>query len=381
MDRVCSGGEHSLMILCSNPNAQYLTYKEEIDQAVHRVLNSGRYILGDEVSAFEREFAEYIGVKHGIGTGSGTEAIHLALAACDIGKGDEVITVAHTAVATVAAIELAGAVPVFVDIEPKFYTMDPEKIQSVITKKTKAILPVHLYGQAVDMNPIMDIANQHGLRLIEDCAQAHGTTYDNRKVGSFGDFGCFSFYPTKNLGALGDGGILVTNNDELARKARLIREYGWSERYVSFCKGWNTRLDEIQAAILRVKLRHLDKDNARRANIAACYFNYLKMLNLALPVRRENATHVYHLYVIRSQKRDKLLGFLRKRGIGAAVHYPVPVHLQPAYRGRHHGIGSLLETERAVREVLSIPMYPEIKAGEIKLISSAIQEFECENDR
>ena len=381
MDRICSRGENSIMIFCSNPHAQYLTYRKEIDEAVHRVLDGGRYILGEEVSAFELEFAAYIGVEHGIGTGSGTEAIHLALTACGIGNGDEVITVSHTAVASVAAIELAGAIPVFVDIEPKYYTLNPARLEGAITRKTKAIIPIHLYGHPADMAPIMDIAQKHGLRIIEDCAQAHGAAYKGKRVGSFGDMACFSFYPTKNLGALGDGGMVVTNNEKLAHQSRLLREYGWSERYISSYKGWNTRLDEVQAAILRVKLRHLDKDNARRACIAVCYSHHLEALNVVVPTCREKATHVYHLYVIRSQRRDELITFLRDKGIVATIHYPVPVHFQPAYRSRLHDKGTLPETEQAAREILSIPMYPELQESDIKLIFNTIQEFEDENDR
>ena len=368
------------MILCSNPHAQYLTHKKEIDKAIQRVLDRGWYILGEEVASFEKEFASYIDVNHGIGAGSGTEAIHLALSACGIGSGDEVITVSNTAVATVAAIELTGAVPVFVDIEPAYYTLDPARIEKVITEKTKAILPVHLYGHPADMASIIKTAQEHGLRIIEDCAQAHGATYGGRRVGSFGDMACFSFYPTKNLGALGDGGIVLTNNEALAQRARLLREYGWSERYISSLTGWNTRLDEVQAAILRIKLRHLDDENAKRAHLAAAYTQALETLNIRVPVCREKATHVYHLYVIRSLRRDDLLQFLREKGIGAAIHYPVPIHLQPAYRGRIHGADSLPETERAARVIMSIPIYPELQENELKWIVNAIHSYEAGND-
>jgi dTDP-4-amino-4,6-dideoxygalactose transaminase len=314
------------MILCSNPKAQYLSYKSEIDTAISRVLDSGWYILGKEVKAFEKEFTGYIGVAHGIGVGSGTEALHLALVACGIGRGDEVITVSHTAVATVAAIELAGATPVLVDIDPEFYTIDPDKIESAITTHTKAIIPVHIYGHPADMDPIAEIAEKHNLKVIEDCAQAHGATYKGKRVGSFGDMGCFSFYPTKNLGAIGDGGIVVTGDKELAEKARLLREYGWAERYVSHFTGWNTRLDEIQAAILCVKLKHLDDDNSKREHIAEEYNKELGYVDIILPKQRKDSTHVYHLYVIRAERRDALLSFLREKGIGASIHYPEPVH-------------------------------------------------------
>jgi dTDP-4-amino-4,6-dideoxygalactose transaminase len=369
------------MILCSNPKAQYLSYKSEIDAAISRVLDSGLYILGNEVRSFEEEFARYIDVAHGIGVGSGTEALHLALSACGIGRGDEVITVSHTAVATVAAIELAGATPVLVDINPDFYTIDPEKIESAITSHTKAIIPVHIYGHPADMDPILEIANNYNLLIIEDCAQAHGAKYKGKRVGSIGNIGCFSFYPTKNLGALGDGGIVVTNYANLASKASQLREYGWTERYVSHFAGWNTRLDEIQAAILRVKLEHLDEDNAKRMDIAARYSHDLKELKVDVPICRENATHVYHLYVIRCILRNEIIAFLRDKGIGASIHYPLPVHLQPAYRGRLRGADSLPETERAAREIISLPMYPELQEEEIKFILNTIRKYGGENDR
>jgi len=366
-------------ILCSNPLAQYNTHRSEIDLAIQRVLDKGWYILGDEVKAFEEEFAGYIGVSHGIGVGSGTEALHIALSACGIGSGDEIITVSHTAVATAAAIELTGAKPVFVDIEPDFYSINPEEVERAITPRTKAIVPVHIYGQSADMSPILDIAEKHGLRVIEDCAQAHGALYRGRRLGSRGDMACFSFYPTKNLGAVGDGGMVVTDNAELAEKARLLREYGWAERYVSHIKGWNTRLDELQSAVLRVKLRHLDEDNKKRMKLAELYERELSGISLILPKERDGATPVYHLYVVRSEKRDSLQAFLKIKNIGSLVHYPVPIHLQPAYRGRLAAGNSLPETERAAREVLSLPMYPEIMETEIRTVAEAIKEFEYTN--
>ena len=364
------------MILCGNPKAQYLARKDEIDVALKRVLESGWYILGEEVKAFEKEFADYIGVSYGVGVGSGTEAIHLALVACGIGQGDEVITVSHTATATVAAIELAGATPVFVDIEPDFYTMDPAKLDAAITSRTKAILPVHIYGLPVNMDPILEVAEKHNLRIIEDCAQAHGAIYKGKRVGSLGDVGCFSFYPTKNLGAIGDGGMLVTDNIELAQKARLLREYGWTERQVSQFAGWNTRLDEVQAAILRVKLKHLDKDNSKRMHLAEIYNEELSLstANLILPKQRENSGHVYHLYVIRSQRRNELLSLLRKKGIGALIHYPVPVHLQPAYNSLQ-GHDKLPETEHIAKEIISLPIYPELSEYDLQTVVKAVKEF------
>lgn len=339
-----------------------------------RVLNSGRYILGKEVDAFEEEFSRYISVAHGIGVGSGTEALHLALSACGIGRGDEVITVAHTAVATVAAIELAGATPVLVDIDSDFYTIDPEKIESAITSHTKAIIPVHIYGHPADMDPILKIARKNRLYVIEDCAQAHGAMYKGNRVGSIGDIGCFSFYPTKNLGALGDGGMVVTSNKELSKRAYLLREYGWTERYVSHFSGWNTRLDEIQAAILRVKLKHLDEDNSKRMRIAEMYNKDLGVSNIVLSKQRKNSTHVYHLYVIRSSKRNELLTFLREKGIGASIHYPVPVHLQPAYKSLY-GCEELPETEKIAKEIVSLPIYPELSESDVQMIIRVIMDF------
>ena len=362
------------MILCANPKAQYLAHKQEIDDAVNRVLESGRYILGDEVGSFEEEFAAFLGVKHSVGVGNGTEALHLALVACGVGDGDEVATVSHTAVATVAAIEMAGASPVFVDIDPVTYNMDPEYLKKAITSKTKAVIPVHLYGHPAPMEEILAIAREYNLCVIEDCAQAHGATYLGKRVGSFGDMACFSFYPTKNLGALGDGGMVATNDDKLAENARLLREYGWKERYVSHVYGWNTRLDEIQAAILRVKLNYIDTDNAARARHARSYCEGLSgaSSSLVLPIARQGARHVYHLFVIRIRDRDSLLKFLGEKGIGAAVHYPVPVHQQPAFEGFG---GALSQTERVAKEILSLPMYPELTEDEIHSTIGAVREF------
>ena len=363
------------MILCANPRRQYLAHKDEIDGAVMRVLDRGRYILGEEVKALEAEFAAYIGVGYGIGVGSGTEGLHLALKACEIGAGDEVITVSHTAVATVAAIEQAGAKPVLVDIEPGFFTIDPRQIAAAVTSKTKAIIPVHLYGQAADLDPVLEIAGKNGLKVIEDCAQAHGAMYKGKRIGSFGDLACFSFYPTKNLGALGDGGIVVTDQPKLAQRLRLLREYGWAERYVSHFPGGNSRLDEVQAAILRVKLHYLDQDNAARARIASIYNTKLTGCDMVLPTCRQETNHVYHLYVVRTQRRDALKGHLKDKGIAALVHYPVPVHLQPAYQGRLTGVDQLLETERAAQEVLSLPIYPELNEADLKTVIKVVRTF------
>ena len=363
------------MILCSNPLAQYRAHQAGIDDAIRRVLAGGRYILGDEVRAIEAEFANYIGVRHAIGVGSGTEALHVALRSCGIGTGDEVITVAHTAVATVAAIDLAGATPVLVDIDADYFSIVPAAVDAAITPRTKAIVAVHLYGQPADLAALKAIAQRNKLRLIEDCAQAHGAYFDGKRAGSIGDVACFSFYPTKNLGAIGDAGMVVTNDDAIGAKARSIREYGWVDRYSSAVPGWNTRLDEMQAAILRVKLPSLDVDNGRRVQLADRYDAAFIDLPLGLPKRRASATHVFHLYVVRSPRRDEMQAHLKTRGIGALVHYPVPVHRQPAYADRELNRGALPETDKAAREVLSLPMYPELAGAEQDIVIDAVRSF------
>lgn len=363
------------MILCANPGAQYQAHKAEIDAAVDRVLARGWYILGEETRAFEAEFAAFIGVREAVGVGSGTDAVQLALAACEIGAGDEVITVSHTAVATVAAIEMAGATPVLVDIEPDYFTIDPAQIEAAITPRTRAIIPVHIYGQPANLDPILDLASRHKLRVIEDCAQAHGATYRGKRAGAHGDIACFSFYPTKNLGAIGDGGMVVTDQLALAERARLLREYGWAERYVSHIPGRNSRLDELQAAILRVKLRQLDDDNQKRAQIAEKYSEGLSDCGLSLPAIREEATHVFHLYVVRAPERDELQAFLTSRDVNTLIHYPVPVHLQPAYVNIARGAKGLSETETAAREILSLPMYPELADQDVEQVIESIRSF------
>jgi dTDP-4-amino-4,6-dideoxygalactose transaminase len=363
------------MILCSNPKAQYLAYRAQIDAAIQRVLESGYYILGTEVKAFESEFAAYATAKHCVAVGSGTDALHVAIRALGIGPGDEVITTAHTAVATISAIELAGATPVFADIDPRYFTLDTAAVARMISPATKAIIAVHLYGQPADVAGLSALAKRHGIKLIEDCAQAHGAAYQGRRVGSMGDVGCFSCYPTKNLGAIGDGGMIVTSDDAVATQCRLLREYGWAERYVSHISGFNSRLDELQAAILRVKLPSLDADNQKRRDIAARYDAELSGLPLVLPERRPETSHVFHLYVLRVQGRERLLDHLRGAGVGALIHYPVPIHLQKAYVGKVRGGESLPETERAAREVLSLPMYPELSEAEVSSVVSALRSY------
>lgn len=367
------------MILCANPAAQYRAHRDEIDAAIRRVCESDRFILGPEVEAFEREFAAHVGAGHGVGVASGTDAIALALRACRVGPGDEVVTVSHTAVATVAAIEIAGAAPVCVDIEPDHFTIDPAAIERAITPRTRAIVPVHLYGQPAEMDAVLAVARRHGLKIIEDCAQAHGATVGDRRVGAIGDAGCFSFYPTKNLGALGDGGMVVTDDAALAERLRGLRQYGWETPGVSQRPGINSRLDEIQAAVLRAKLPHLDADNARRGALARRYDAALADLDLdlelSLPARREGSSHVHHLYVVRTPRRDALREALAGQDIQAGIHYPLPVHLQPAYAGRLATAGSLRESERAAREVLSLPLYPELAEADVDRVAEAVVAF------
>jgi dTDP-4-amino-4,6-dideoxygalactose transaminase len=364
----------------TNPRAGYLAQQPEIDAAVSRVLEGGGYILGREVEIFESAFADFIGVAHAVACASGTDAIELALRACGIGTGDLVFTVSHTAVATVAAIERAGAIAVLIDIEPGTYTMAPfelsRSLRTPLSGQPAAVLPVHLYGQPADLCALGEIARAHGLRLIEDCAQSHGASYSGRATGSVGDVGCFSFYPTKNLGAAGDGGMAVTNDPAIATALREIREYGWKERFVSTRIGINSRLDPIQAAILDVKLRNLAGDNARRQAIASRYDAGLAGLPLIAPARRADAMHVFHQYVIRLAERDALRERLRVTGIGTGVHYPVPVHLQPAYRDRCAvGPSGLGLTERAARQILSLPMYPQLSDAEVDQVIAEISEF------
>jgi dTDP-4-amino-4,6-dideoxygalactose transaminase len=370
-----------MMVPASNPLASYRARKEAIDVAVRNAMEGGWYILGKEVAAFESEFAAYVGCTHGIGVGSGTEAIQMALKACGIGAGDEVITVSHTAVATVAAIEAVGAVPVLIDIEPDYFTMDPDKLASAMSSRTKAVIPVHLYGQPADLVAILDVARTRGLRIIEDCAQAHGATYREKPVGAWGDMACFSFYPTKNLGACGDGGMVTTSDPALAERCRLLREYGWAERYISSIPGGNSRLDELQAAILRVKLPTLDDDNTRRKKIADQYNRLLADTQLVLPKRRPQGRHVFHLYVVRTGRRDELRAFLAAHDIGALIHYPVPIHLQPAYQGRIRCGDDMEETEKVACEILSLPMYPEMTDDDVHRTAAAIGEYlEKKND-
>ena len=362
-------------ILAVDLKTQYASLRIEIDAAISRVLESGTFILNGEVEAFEAAFASYCGCQHAIGVGSGTEALHLALLAGGIQKDDEVITVSHTAVATVAAIELSGARPVLVDIDPGRYTMTPELFEAAITPRTRAVIPVHLYGCPADLDSILEIARRKNLFIVEDCAQAHGAIYRGRRVGAWGDVAAFSFYPTKNLGAYGDGGALVTNDPALAGRISLLRQYGWQERYVSTIKGLNSRLDELQAAILRVKLGYLDAWNARRQKLAKLYSDLLLGCDIILPFQPDATEHVYHQYVIRHAQRDALKAFLSRQGIQSFIHYPLPIHLQPAYKNLNYVQGDLPVSEMAAKQVLSLPLYPEMSEDSVEMVSRAVIEF------
>jgi dTDP-4-amino-4,6-dideoxygalactose transaminase len=347
--------------------------RDELDQAIAEVLDSGWAILGPQVKSFESEFAEYCGAAEAVGVGNGTDAIMLGLMSLGIEPGDEVIITANAGVPPISAIERAGAMPVLVDIDPATHTMDPEHIRRAVTSKTRAVVVVHLYGQPASMEPILAVAHAHGLRVLEDCAQAHGATYQGQRCGSMGDAAAFSFYPTKNLGAIGDGGVIVTSQSEVAQRARLLRQYGWEKQYHSVMPGTNSRLDELQAAVLRVKLRHLDEANAARKAIAARYTAALaKLRPIAHQADRDS---VYHLYVVQSAERDALRSWLDEQQIGSAIHYPEPVHHQPAYANIRVGPGGLEHTERAAREVLSLPLFPELDAVNVDRVIAACQEF------
>jgi dTDP-4-amino-4,6-dideoxygalactose transaminase len=364
----------------ANPGAGYRALKSKIDAAVATALSSGWYVLGAELKAFEAEFAAWLGVPAVIGCGNGTDAIALALRGLGIGSGSAVVTVSHTAVATVAAIELAGATPMLIDIDPIHYTMDPDALHRVLKEPPpglppiRAVVPVHLYGQPADLDRIVPLCRAFGIALIEDCAQAHGARLHGQRVGTFGDAATFSFYPTKNLGALGDGGAVAVSDPVLATRIAALRQYGWHKHFISDEVGMNSRLDEVQAAILRVKLAHLDSQNARRRQIAEAYTAVLADGPLRPPQQRSGASHVFHLYVTRSGDRHCFQSELQLAGVGSGIHYPVPVHLQPAYAGRVKvGPGGCKETELAAREVLSLPLYPELTDVEVDTVCAALR--------
>lgn len=353
--------------------AQYATIRDEIDEAVRAVLESGQFILGPQVRAFEGEFAALVGCREAVAVASGTDALHLALRAYGIGPGDEVITTTFTFVATGTAISLTGATPVFVDIDPETCNIDPEEVARALTVRTKAILPVHLYGQPAAMPAILEVARRHGVRVIEDCAQAVGATVGERPVGGQGDVGCFSFFPTKNLGAAGDGGMLTTNDPDVAARLRLLRQHGSREKYHADLPGFNSRLDELQAAILRVKLRHLPRWTAERRRLAAAYTAGLPDAGVGPLAEAPGMRGVYHLYTVRAPARDALLAHLQAEGIEARVYYPVPLHRQRVYRDLP--TPPLPASEAAAREVLSLPLYPEMTAEQQAHVCKAVRTF------
>ncbi len=356
-----------------NLRKQYQSIQNEIDEAIAAVLHECNFILGEEVKLLEEEFAQFCGVKYGVGVSSGTESIHLALRAFDIGPGDEVITAANTFIATVLAISYTGARPVLVDVRSEDYNIDVSKIADAITEKTKAIIPVHLYGQCADMDPIIKIAQRYGLCVIEDACQAHGAEYKGRRAGSMGDAGCFSFYPGKNLGAYGDGGMVITDDEQIADKLRLLRNYGSTRKYYHKSKGLNSRLDTLQAAVLRVKLKYLQGWNIVRRKNAEIYNAQLtKLDDVIIPEEMLHNKHVYHLYVIRVKNRDELFDNLKQKGISVGIHYPVPIHLQEAYKDLGYRKGDFPVTEVLAKEIISLPMCPEINKEQINYISKTI---------
>ena len=359
--------------------AQYHSIKTEIDQAISGVLESSQFVLGKEVAAFEEEFAAYCESREAIGVNSGTSALHLALLAAGIRPGDEVITTPFTFVATVAAILYVGAVPVYVDIDPVSFNLDPSKLEAAITPKTKAILPVHLYGQPADMDPLLEIARRHNIVTIEDAAQAHGAEYKGRRTGSLADLACFSFYPGKNLGAYGEGGAVVTANPEYADTVRSLRNWGESQRYHHDLRGFNYRLEGMQGAILRVKLRHLERWTEARRNNASIYNELLQGCGVITPVQMPYARHVYHVYVIRASNRDALAQTLRAAGVQYGIHYPLPIYLQKAYRDSRYKEGDFPVAERVAQEVLSLPMYPELLRPQMEEVSAVVRQHSVQH--
>ncbi len=359
------------MILFNDFKKEYVALKDEVLMSIERVLASGWFVLGEEVEKFEAEFSNYVGSGHGIAVNSGSDALYLGLKALGIHEGDEVITVSHTMISTVDAITRNGAKPVFMDINPETYTMDISKLEAKISDRTRAILPVQLYGHPTDMGPLMEVAEKNDLPVIEDACQAHGSKYKGRKVGGIGTIGCFSFYPTKNLGAYGDAGMVVTNDEALAGRLKHMRNYGQSKKYYYDFVGVNSRLDEIQAAVLRAKLPHLEAWNERRRSLAKLYDSLLAGSDVVLPVEKEFAEHVYHLYVIRHKERDSLQQYLLDRGVQTLIHYPVPVHAQKAYMVPV----SLPETERACCEILSLPLNPWMNESDVKEVADCVNSF------
>lgn len=354
---------------------QFALYQAEYEEAALRALRSGWYLLGPELEALEREFAAYVGAKYCVGLNSGLDALTLGVRALGIGAGDEVIVPSNTYIATVLAVTANGATPVFVEPD-ECYNMDADKVEAAVTERTKAILVVHLYGQSANMARISAVAGKHGLRLLEDCAQSHGACYEGKMTGTFGDIGCFSFYPTKNLGAFGDSGAVVTDDEELARKMRMLRNYGSEVKYHNEYEGVNSRLDEIQAALLRTKLKHLDELNAERVSIASKYLTGIKNPAIILPSPREHANHVYHQFVIRTKKRDGFQAYLKENGIATVIHYPIPPHLAECYRRLGHHEGDFPIAEQYAHEVLSLPMYNGMTAEETEYVIGVINAYQ-----
>ena len=357
-----------------NYQRQLKKISREVDQAVKRVLNSGQLILGREVKNFENNFSRYVGAKYGVGVNSGTDALKIALRALSVGQGDEVITVSNTAVQTVSAVREVSAMPKLVDIKDD-YTMDETKIAAAITNKTKAIIVVHLYGQPANMPAIIKIARRHKLKVIEDCCQAHGAKIGRRQVGTFGNISCFSFYPTKNLGAYGDGGMILTNDKTLAQTCRALRMYGMTDGCYSKIEGYNSRLDEMQAAILNVKLKHLKQWNLRRKKIAEFYLKNIKNSKIILPKINKNTSHSFHLFVIRAKNRHLLEKYLKANAIGYGIHYPYPIHLQKAYKFLGYKKGDLPITEEFSKQIISLPIFPELTSKELKFITNKINQW------
>jgi dTDP-4-amino-4,6-dideoxygalactose transaminase len=348
--------------------------RAEFDAAISEVIDSGAFAGGPIVAEFEKEFAAFCGARYANGLGSGTEALWLALLACGVGPGDEVITVPSTFMATAEAITYTGAIPVFVDVDDRTYTMDPTQLEQALTHRTRAIIPVHLFGQPADMDPILSFGRKHDLYVIEDAAQAHGALYKGRKAGSLGDAGCFSFYPGKNLGAFGEAGAVVTNDKELDEKIRILRDHGQVRKYHHTMVGWNCRMDSIQAAVLRVKLRHLQQNNQLRRRHADQYNEVLAQLDEVItPHEASYGQHVYHIYAIRTKERDEVMRLLDQKGIGCGIHYPVPVHLQEAYQNLGYRPGAFPVSERTSAEFLSLPMFPELNEVQVKLVADAVK--------
>jgi len=362
-----------LIVPFGNLKLNYYNYQSDIDKAIHDVLNSGWFILGKTLERFESVFTEYCGLPYGIGVGSGTEALHIALVACGLQPGDEVITVANTCVPTLAAISFAGGVPVLVDIDPDTQTMDPYKIEERINNLTKVILPVHLYGQCADMDLICSIAAKNNLLVIEDCAQAHGASLNGQIAGSMGDAGCYSFYPSKNLGAFGDAGIIVCKDAGLAERMRSLRNYGQTQRYYHKFKGFNSRLDEIQAGILLAKLQHLEACNKRRREIATVYSKSFKDLDwITTPIEKSGHLHVYHLYVVRVGKRQEFQDHMLRHGVATLIHYPIPIHRQPAYRECFSQAKYLPVTDSQAPQLISLPIYPELTDAQVEHVIATV---------